>query len=117
MSTECYRDFFPSVGDAMGLFMKRNIDLLDQHSMDSDNVFGMNRRGCEEPNRPPTDPTRHVGMGWTHCGAFVVACKRFVPSLTKEHCRIGYPLAAMYSSQRTSRNSPSTSRSHSSCRG
>ena len=58
MSTECYRDFFPSVGDAMGLFMKRNIDLLDQHSMDSDNVFGMNRRGCEEPDHPPTDPTR-----------------------------------------------------------
>lgn len=44
-STEAYRNWWPSVDDAMICFMNRSIDLLEQHADASDNRFLLNRRG------------------------------------------------------------------------
>ena len=44
-STEAYRNWWPSVDDAMICFMNRSIDLLEQYADASDNRFLMNRRG------------------------------------------------------------------------
>lgn len=44
-STECYRNWWPGPDDAMVALMNRSIDLLEQLSNQSDNVFRMNRRG------------------------------------------------------------------------
>jgi glycine/D-amino acid oxidase-like deaminating enzyme len=42
-STECYRNWWPGV--EMAAFMNRSIDLLEEFSDESGNVFGTNRRG------------------------------------------------------------------------
>ena len=44
-STECYRNWWPGPGDEMIRFMNRSIDLLEGLAEESDNFFGMNRRG------------------------------------------------------------------------
>src|SRR5690349_23742520 len=44
-STECYRNWWPGPGDTMIRFMNRSIDLLEELSAASGNVFVMNRRG------------------------------------------------------------------------
>jgi len=44
-STEAYRNWWPSVDDAMIRFMNRSIDLLEQYADVSDNRFLLNRRG------------------------------------------------------------------------
>lgn len=44
-STEAYRNWWPGPDDAMVRFMNRNIDLLEQHAIDSGNRFLLNRRG------------------------------------------------------------------------
>jgi glycine/D-amino acid oxidase-like deaminating enzyme len=44
-STECYRNWWPGPGDAMVAAMNRSIDLLEELARESDNVFGLNRRG------------------------------------------------------------------------
>lgn len=54
-STECYRNWWPGPGDTMVRFMNRSIDLLEELADESDNYFGMNRRGyfflTSDPNR------------------------------------------------------------------
>ena len=42
-STECYRNWWPS--EPMVSLMGRSIDLLDGYARESENVFGLNRRG------------------------------------------------------------------------
>ncbi len=42
-STECYRNWWPS--EPMVRFMNRSIDLLEELAVETDNVFGLNRRG------------------------------------------------------------------------
>jgi len=44
-STECYRNWWPGPGDTMVRFMNRSIDLLELLADESDNYFGLNRRG------------------------------------------------------------------------
>ena len=44
-STECYRNWWPGPGDTMVRFMNHSIDLLEQLADESDNYFGLNRRG------------------------------------------------------------------------
>jgi glycine/D-amino acid oxidase-like deaminating enzyme len=44
-STECYRNWWPGPGDTMVRFMNRSIDLLEGLADESDNFFGLNRRG------------------------------------------------------------------------
>lgn len=44
-STECYRNWWPGPGDAMVRFMNRSIDLLEELALESNNYFGLNRRG------------------------------------------------------------------------
>ena len=44
-STECYRNWWPGPGDAMGALANRSIDLLEQLARETDNAFLMNRRG------------------------------------------------------------------------
>lgn len=44
-STECYRNWWPGPGDEMVRYMNRSIDLLDHLADESDNYFGLNRRG------------------------------------------------------------------------
>lgn len=44
-STECYRNWWPGPGDTMVRFMNRSIDLLEELAHESDNYFGLNRRG------------------------------------------------------------------------
>jgi glycine/D-amino acid oxidase-like deaminating enzyme len=44
-STECYRNWWPGPGDTMVRFMNRSIDLLEELADESDNYFGLNRRG------------------------------------------------------------------------
>jgi sarcosine oxidase, subunit beta len=44
-STECYRNWWPGPGDTMVRFMNRSIDLLEMLADESDNYFGLNRRG------------------------------------------------------------------------
>ena len=44
-STECYRNWWPGPGDTMVRFMNRSIDLLEEMADESDNYFGLNRRG------------------------------------------------------------------------
>ena len=44
-STECYRNWWPGPGDAMVRFMNRSIDLLEELAEESNNYFGLNRRG------------------------------------------------------------------------
>ncbi len=44
-STECYRNWWPGPGDTMVRFMNRSIDLLEEMAGESDNFFGLNRRG------------------------------------------------------------------------
>ncbi len=44
-STECYRNWWPGPGDTMVRFMNRSIDLLETLADESDNFFGLNRRG------------------------------------------------------------------------
>ncbi|MFZ0548609.1 MAG: FAD-dependent oxidoreductase, partial [Candidatus Promineifilaceae bacterium] len=57
-STECYRNWWPGPGDTMVRFMNRSIDLLEALADESDNFFGLNRRGyvflTADPNRIPT---------------------------------------------------------------
>ena len=56
-STECYRNWWPGPGDTMVRFMNRSIDLLESLADESDNFFGLNRRGyvflTADPNRVP----------------------------------------------------------------
>ena len=44
-STEAYRNWWPGPDDAMVQMVNRSIDLLEQWSDDSDDRFGLNRRG------------------------------------------------------------------------
>ncbi len=44
-STECYRNWWPGPGEAMVQFMNHSIDLLEEMADESDNFFGLNRRG------------------------------------------------------------------------
>lgn len=44
-STEAYRNWWPGPDDAMLRLMNRSIDLLEELAAESDNAFGMNRRG------------------------------------------------------------------------
>lgn len=44
-STECYRNWWPGPGDTMVRFMNHSIDLLEALADESDNYFGLNRRG------------------------------------------------------------------------
>jgi len=44
-STEAYRNWWPGPGDEMVRYMNRSIDLLEQLAEESDNFFGLNRRG------------------------------------------------------------------------
>jgi glycine/D-amino acid oxidase-like deaminating enzyme len=44
-STECYRNWWPGPGDAMNRFMNRSIDLLEDLAEESNNYFGLQRRG------------------------------------------------------------------------
>ena len=56
-STECYRNWWPGPGDTMVRFMNRSIDLLEGLADESDNFFGLNRRGyvflTADPNKIP----------------------------------------------------------------
>ncbi|MBT8211925.1 MAG: FAD-binding oxidoreductase, partial [Acidimicrobiia bacterium] len=44
-STECYRNWWPGPDDTMVMFMNRSIDLLEEWSAASDDVFNLSRRG------------------------------------------------------------------------
>ncbi|UCG25661.1 MAG: FAD-binding oxidoreductase, partial [Chloroflexota bacterium] len=44
-STECYRNWWPGPGDTMVRFMNHSINLLEDLADESDNYFGLNRRG------------------------------------------------------------------------
>ncbi len=44
-STECYRNWWPGPGDTMLRFINRSIDLLEDLALESNNYFGLNRRG------------------------------------------------------------------------
>ena len=44
-STEAYRNWWPGPGDEMVRYMNRSIDLLEELAEESDNFFGLNRRG------------------------------------------------------------------------
>lgn len=44
-STECYRNWWPGPGDAMFRFMNHSIDLLEKLAEESNNYFGLQRRG------------------------------------------------------------------------
>ncbi|KAA3647142.1 MAG: FAD-binding oxidoreductase [Chloroflexi bacterium] len=44
-STECYRNWWPGPGDAMVRLMNHSIDLLEELANESNNYFGLNRRG------------------------------------------------------------------------
>jgi glycine/D-amino acid oxidase-like deaminating enzyme len=44
-STECYRNWWPGPSDTMVRFMNHSIDLLEKLANDSNNYFGLNRRG------------------------------------------------------------------------
>lgn len=44
-STECYRNWWPGPGDAMLRFMNHSIDLLEELAEESNNYFGLQRRG------------------------------------------------------------------------
>ena len=44
-STECYRNWWPGPDDTMVAFMNRSIDLLEEWSEVSDDVFNLSRRG------------------------------------------------------------------------
>jgi glycine/D-amino acid oxidase-like deaminating enzyme len=44
-SSECYRNWWPGPGDTMVSFMNRSIDLLEELAEESNNFFGLNRRG------------------------------------------------------------------------
>lgn len=44
-STECYRNYWPGMGDGMAGLMKRSLDLLDALAWESGNAFHLNRRG------------------------------------------------------------------------
>ncbi|MEN9938848.1 MAG: hypothetical protein RLZZ387_5427 [Chloroflexota bacterium] len=55
-STECYRNLWPGPGDAMVRLMNRSIDLLEQLADESDNVFGLNRRGYLYATADPAGP-------------------------------------------------------------
>lgn len=44
-STECYRNWWPGPGDTMVRFMNRSIDILEEMADESNNYFGLNRRG------------------------------------------------------------------------
>lgn len=44
-STECYRNWWPGPGDAMVSLMNRSIDILEELSHESGNLFQLNRRG------------------------------------------------------------------------
>ena len=44
-STEAYRNWWPGPDDAMVQLINRSIDLLEQWSVDSNDRFGLNRRG------------------------------------------------------------------------
>lgn len=44
-STEAYRNWWPGPGTEMMRYMNRSIDLLEQLADESDNFFGLNRRG------------------------------------------------------------------------
>ena len=44
-STECYRNWWPGPGDSMLRFMNRSIDLLEELAEESNNYFGLQRRG------------------------------------------------------------------------
>ena len=44
-SSECYRNWWPGPGDEMVALMNRSIDLMENLSDESGNIFHMNRRG------------------------------------------------------------------------
>ena len=56
-STECYRNWWPGPGDAMVSLMNRSIDIMEELSRESNNVFHLNRRGylfvTADPDRIP----------------------------------------------------------------
>jgi len=57
-SSECYRNWWPGPGGAMTAFMNRSIDLLEELSRESGDVFHLNRRGylylTADPRRAET---------------------------------------------------------------
>jgi glycine/D-amino acid oxidase-like deaminating enzyme len=44
-STECYRNWWPGPGDAMVRLMNRSIDVMEELTEESGNIFHLNRRG------------------------------------------------------------------------
>jgi sarcosine oxidase, subunit beta len=57
-SSECYRNWWPGPGSAMVALMNRSIDLLEELSQESGDIFQLNRRGylyasAERENIPP----------------------------------------------------------------
>jgi len=56
-STECYRNWWPGPGDVMVQFMNRSIDILEELARETNNLFGLSRRGylfvSADPGRIP----------------------------------------------------------------
>jgi len=59
-STEAYRNWWPGPDDAMVRLINRSIDLLEQWSDDSDDRFGLNRRGYLYATRDTSTAERFV---------------------------------------------------------
>ena len=59
-STEAYRNWWPGPDDAMVQLLNRSIDLLEQWSDDSDDRFGLNRRGYLYATRDTATAARFV---------------------------------------------------------
>ncbi len=59
-STEAYRNWWPGPDDAMVQLINRSIDLLEQWSDDSDDRFGLNRRGYLYATRETATAERFV---------------------------------------------------------
>jgi len=57
-SAECYRNWWPGPGDSMVRFMNRSIDLLEDLAYESDNYFGMSRRGYAFLTAVPSEAKR-----------------------------------------------------------
>ncbi len=57
-SAECYRNWWPGPDDTMVRFMNRSIDLLEGLADESDNYFGMSRRGYAFLTAVPAEAER-----------------------------------------------------------
>lgn len=58
-STECYRNWWPGPDDTMVRFMNRSIDLLEALAQESNNYFGLTRRGYVFLTSDPVQAERY----------------------------------------------------------